>query len=338
MLETSRALKEMKFEDRILNVQKHEFDSLALEIFRSQAACNPVYSEYLQRLRIQPKSIMTLDQIPFLPVEVFKHRVVLMENQAYENWFESSGTTGSLLAKHFIPSLNWYHQIAKACFEFHFGPVGQYDFFALLPHYLERKHSSLVSMVNHFMHQAHSEKEPTFFIHDFEGLKVSLQQSLLQGRRTLLWGVRFALLDFADQFPGDYKGLMVIETGGMKGRKRELPQDLFNQSLLDRMQGISLFSEYGMTEMHSQAYAHQGFGFKSTNWLKFQIASPHLPGHLLPFKQRGFVQIIDLANVNTCSFLQTQDIGFLDKDGNLNLLGRPDTAEARGCSLLYDES
>lgn len=327
----------MNFEDKILHVNEDNFEELALEIFRYQATNNPVYAEYLECLKRKVHSIHSISQIPALPVEVFKHRKVLCDGIESEVYFESSGTTDHVLSKHYIPSLNWYRQVSKACFENFFGPVVGYEMLALLPHYLERGHSSLVAMVQGFVNETNSSLSRHFYLNDMNSLSASLMQALANNQKVILWGVRFAILDFADQFPGNYPDLVVIETGGMKGRRKQLSNAEYVERVCGQLKGIQLFSEYGMTELHSQSYALMPNGFAPVPWMRFAISNPHDPTEMQSVGKRGFIQIMDLANYQTCSFIQTQDMGFLGGDGSLNLLGRLDTSELRGCSLLYHD-
>ncbi|MBK9107862.1 MAG: acyl transferase [Saprospiraceae bacterium] len=327
----------MNFEDRLLNVNETSFEEIALQIFQYQATHNLVYAEFLKNLSTEPAKIKSLDHIPHMPVEVFKYRELKTGTWIPQTYFESSGTTKQYLAKHLIRSLDWYHFIAKNCFECHFGSLSNFTFSALLPGYLERKHSSLVNMVQYFMDESGSQNKGAFFINEFNALQSFLKMN--SGNKVpVLFGVRFALLDFADHFPGDYSGLHIIETGGMKGRRREVSNEDFLEDMYSKMKGIRMIGEYGMTELTSQAYALEPQKFRAAPWLKFSVTNPTIPGIPLSVGQRGCIRIVDLANINTCSFLQTSDMGVISSDGSLQILGRLDSSESRGCGLLYEDS
>ncbi|MBP8725550.1 MAG: acyl transferase [Saprospiraceae bacterium] len=326
------------FEDKLLHSSGQNFDELALELFRWQAANNPVYREYLGLLDVSPINVDSVEEIPMLPVEAFTLRDVKTGSWKEETTFLSSGTTGTVPARHAVRSIGWYHQIAQRCFKERFGEVQGYELFALLPGYLERPNASLVEMLTHFVMAAGREPEEAFFIRDFEGLAKSLQQIGKHGSQKMLFGVRFALLDFVEQFPDRCESLWIVETGGMKGRKREMTTREFAASVKRHFGDVRMFSEYGMTEMTSQAYSEEGSGFEPGPTMRFLVEDPFVPGKPAELGQRGRVLVIDLANLHTCAFLRTGDMGILQADGKLEVLGRADNAELRGCTLMYDES
>ncbi|MCC6752627.1 MAG: acyl transferase [Saprospiraceae bacterium] len=326
------------FGDKLLHSNGQNFDELSLELFRWQAEENPVYREYLSLLGIRPESVEAVTEIPMLPVEVFTRREIKTGSWSEEKTFLSSGTTGAFPARHLMRSLRWYHQVARLCFEERFGGMRGYELYALLPGYLERPNASLVEMLKHFVQYVGRDPDASFFIRDFDGLAKALQQKSKAGLQKMLFGVRFALLDFAEQFPACCESLWIVETGGMKGRKREMATLEFTASLKQHLGGVRIFSEYGMTEMTSQAYADEGSGFSPGATLRFMVEDPFVPGKPAARGQRGRIQIIDLANLHSCAFLRTGDMGIIRDDGKLELLGRADDAELRGCALMYDES
>lgn len=330
-------LTNINFEDRILNLNETTFEEIALHIFQYQAQGNQVYKEFLKNLSLEIDDIKKLEQIPYLPVEVYKYRDVITGTWKPESFFESSGTTIQKPARHYMRSLNWYQLISKICFEFHFGDISKFRFIALLPNYLERQHSSLVHMVQYFMNHSDGNFQNAFFINEFKELKTFLNKDWGE-KIPVLFGVRFALLDFAEKFPGDYSGLQIIETGGMKGRRREVSNEDFLEDMYSKMKGIRMLSEYGMTELTSQAYAVEPNKFRAPPFLRFSVCNPTIPGLPLNNGQRGCIRIVDLANINTCSFLQTSDMGIIATDGTLQVLGRHDSSEARGCAMLYEDS
>lgn len=327
----------VSFEDTIFKVNENSFEEIALNLFRFQAHHNPVYSEYLERLSVKVQDVDHSSQIPCLPVEVFKYRDIKTGSWLEETFFESSGTSRQVPSRHYVKSLTWYHRVCKHCFEYHFGPIESYVFFALLPGYLERKHASLVNMVKSFVDVTDQSYEKQFFIREFHQLREILNSNF-NGKKPLLFGVRFALLDFAEAYPGSYKGLTVIETGGMKGWRREISNLEFIEKIKNKMTGISLAAEYGMTELTAQAYGLEPERLKAPPFLKFSITHPTIPGVLLEKGSRGLLRIIDLSNIHTCAFLQTSDMACISDDGSLQILGRAEVAEQRGCALLYDRS
>ncbi|RYD75241.1 MAG: acyl transferase, partial [Sphingobacteriales bacterium] len=313
------------FKDSIFSVTDSNFDALALEIFQHQAKFNTVYAEYLQLLKVKPAQIQKVAQIPFLPIQLFKSHKVITGNLP-ENYtvFESSTTTGSIPSKHFVADIDMYHEACLRIFAQFFGDIKNYHFLALLPNYLERGSSSLVQMVNFFVEKSGS-AESGFHMYNHEKMLQQIQKLQKQNdRKIFIIGVSFALLDFADKFPVDLSDCIIMETGGMKGRRKELIRSELHEILTKAFSTKSIYGEYGMTELLSQAYAKENGIFESPNWMKILIRDATDPFTYIENGQSGGVNIIDLANLHSCSFLQTQDIGLKHNDERFEILGRLD--------------
>ena len=320
---------------RVREVLPHQFDRLALDLFRYQATHNDLYRQYLSLLGKQPEQINSLTDIPFLPIQLFKGQTIQTGAWSPQATFLSSGTTGQIPSKHQVRSLDWYHQIAMKGFQSVYGLPQQYCILALLPSYLERKGSSLVDMVRYFI-QLSNCSESGFFLHDWDQLKAKLRQCQAQQMPTILWGVSFALLDFVEKHPIDFPALMVMETGGMKGRRAEMTRTTLHQHLKQGFHVSQVHSEYGMTELLSQAYAPADGIFQPAPTMKVLTADITDPFALKPAGSRGLLQVIDLANIDTCAFIATEDIGKVLKNGHFEVLGRHDVSEVRGCNLMLE--
>jgi len=316
--------------ERIFGINSDEqFQKLALEIFKFQATENPVYNAYLNHLGIQPESVKTLDEIPFLPVEFFKNYSVVTGDRDHEMIFESSGTTGENTSKHYVCNLELYRQSFTTTFKQFYGNPSDYCILALLPSYLERENSSLVYMANELIHQS-DHPCSGFFLNDFKGLICQLETLRKKQHPTLLLGVSFALLDLAENFPLDLKNTIVMETGGMKGRREELTRKELHEQLCLGLKLGSIHSEYGMTELLSQAYSKKDGIFHAPPWMRVLIRDPYDPFSLMSRDSSGGINIIDLANLYSCSFIASQDIGKLTPEGGFEVLGRFDNSDIRG--------
>jgi len=311
------------------------FQDIALEIFRYQAIGNPVYAAFIENLGIDTSRISSLDQIPFLPISFFKSQPVKTGAWEPETTFTSSGTTGDKVSRHHVRDLEFYHHHAQRCFEHFFGPVQDYHFLALLPSYLDREGSSLIAMMEHFIRQSGS-SHSSFFLHDTVKLLQEVIKLKGDRRKTIVWGVSFALMDLAEQYSPDLSHCMVFETGGMKGRRRELTRQEFH-GVLQRKLGIDrVFSEYGMTELLSQAYMLSDLRFQTPPWMRIigrEITDPMTKGLL---GQTAGINVIDLANWDTASFIETEDVGKVYADGTFEILGRLDNSDVRGCNLMIE--
>lgn len=318
----------------IFSIQNEEdFNNLAIEIFNYQYQNNLIYQQFVDLLKITPANISQYKQIPFLPIEFFKFHLIFDKNYSPKNYFQSSGTTSENLSKHYIAEEKIYIESLLKSFELFFGNPKDYVYLGLLPNYLERKNSSLIFMVNELMKKS-QKPENGYFLHDFENLNRILKTLESENKKVILFGVSFALLDFADEFPQQFKNTIVIETGGMKGRKKEITKDELLKELKEKFGSAKIYSEYSMTELLSQAYSLGNNEYQCPPWMKILIRDAEDPFGIANYGQSGGVNIIDLANIHSCSFIATQDLGKSDESGIFQVLGRMDNSDIRGCSLL----
>lgn len=309
------------------------FEDLALEAFQYQAIYNPLYRSYLDLLRKDPKQINQLAEIPFLPIQFFKNRTIKTETWEPYTTFSSSSTTGQQPSLHYLHSAQIYETVSRQGFEHFYGPIEDFCILALLPSYLERKGSSLVYMADYFIRQSRY-KESGFFLHNLASLATQLAKCRDQKIPTLLIGVSFALLDLAEQFPMSLGDTIVMETGGMKGRRKEITREELHSVLTSAFQVPTIHSEYGMTELLSQGYSKgDGLFFPSPTMrvIGRDITDPLSPQRL---GQTAALNIIDLANINTISFIATDDIGQVYEDHSFRVMGRLDKSDVRGCNLM----
>lgn len=304
-----------------------DFDRMTLEVFRFQAeACAP-YREYLELLGVDPAAVECPKQIPFLPIELFKSHRVYCGSNPPQQIFTSSSTTGQTPSRHYVADLRIYEEAFTRSFELFYGPVEQTAIFALLPNYLEREGSSLIYMVEGLIRRGGG----GFYLYDHDALLRDMEAH--QGKKILL-GVSYALWDLAEEQRGALRDVIVMETGGMKGRREELPREEFHRLLCDAFGVQSIHSEYGMAELMSQAYSDGNGIFRTPPWMRICVRDLNDPFRLLPNGATGEVNLIDLANLYSCSFLQTQDLGKVYDDGSFRILGRISGSEIRGCNLL----
>lgn len=304
-----------------------DFDRMTLEVFRFQAeACAP-YREYLELLGIDPAAVECPKQIPFLPIELFKSHRVYCGSNPPQQIFTSSSTTGQTPSRHYVADLRIYEEAFTQSFELFYGPAEQTAIFALLPNYLEREGSSLIYMVEGLIRRGGG----GFYLYDHDALLRDMEAH--QGKKILL-GVSYALWDLAEEQRGALHDVIVMETGGMKGRREELPREEFHRLLCDAFGVQSIHSEYGMAELMSQAYSDGNGIFRTPPWMRICVRDLNDPFRLLPNGATGGVNLIDLANLYSCSFLQTQDLGKVYDDGSFRILGRISGSEIRGCNLL----
>jgi len=271
--------------------------------------------------------------IPFLPIRFFKSHLVISGEYQPEITFSSSGTTGLSTSKHHIKDQNIYVESFKKAFEIFLGKPEEYIILAMLPSYLERDGSSLVFMLDALIKMSGQNKSG-FFLHEYEALHALLMRLKSNGKKVILLGVSFALLDLAEQFPIDFPDLIIIETGGMKGRRKELIREELHQILKKGFGVDKIYSEYGMTELLSQAYSKGEGLFTSPPWMKVLIRDTNDPFSILSSGKTGGINVIDLANIYSCSFIATQDLGKIHKDGRFEVLGRFDSSDIRGCNLM----
>lgn len=306
---------------------------MALEIFQFQAKNNVVYGEFLNHLHIDIQSIDKVEKIPFLPIQFFKSHQVLSSNEAIQSLFLSSGTTGNKQSKHFVADLSIYKKSFTKGFEHFYGAIEDYTVLALLPSYLERDGSSLIYMVNDFIRKSKNEKSG-FYLNNLEELAQNLIELDKKNEKILLIGVSFALLDLIEKHKFQLKNTIVMETGGMKGRRKELIREELHQILRDGFGVENTHSEYGMTELLSQAYSKGNGIFECPPWMKILTRDTEDALTILPEGKSGGINIIDLANVNSCSFIATQDLGKTYPNGTFEVLGRFDNSDIRGCNLM----
>lgn len=310
------------------------FKEKALSLFAYQAVENPLYKRYLTAINCNPVRVKTLEQIPFLPISFFKNFAIKTGEFEPEIIFTSSGTTGMQTSRHLVRDLGLYEQSFLKAFRLFYGDPAQYCVLGLLPAYLEREGSSLVYMVQQLIKQS---RHPLsgFYLHDFDRLAQTLRT--LGEQKVLLIGVTFALIDFAAAFPMHLPQAIVMETGGMKGRKKELLRTEVHTLLQEAFGLPQVHAEYGMTELLSQAYAQKEGYFKTPPWMKVLLREEDDPFALVSCVKKpraGALNVIDLANVHSCAFIATDDIARLHPDGSFEILGRMDHSDIRGCSLL----
>ena len=317
----------------LLKECKDHFVSFALQVYRYQYEHNELYRRYHEALRIRPDRVSSLKEIPFLPISFFKtHKVSSTPGKEAELVFDSSGTTGMIPSKHYVADRALYDTVALAGFEQFYGPVADLTILALLPSYLERSGSSLVHMAQMLMDRSRQEHNG-FYLNEWEELAEKLHVLVKEGRKVLLLGVTFALLDFAEQYPMDLEGVIVMETGGMKGRKEEWTRAQVHGFLKERWNLQCVHSEYGMTELLSQAYATADGIFTPIPSLRALVRDVQDPLDT-SLQGIGALNIIDLANIHSCSFIATEDMAKVYVDGTFEVLGRMDFAALRGCSLM----
>jgi hypothetical protein len=310
------------------------FEELALAVFRHQAENNPLYREFLGLLRVEPSRVGLLSEIPFLPISFFKTHLVRTFEWSPAMAFSSSGTTGGATSVHLVRSPGWYLYHARRGFEKRYGPLRDWCVLALLPSYLERSGSSLVYMAEEFV-RATGRPESGFFLYDHDRLTDTLEQCRAQETPTLLLGVSFALLDLAESVsPPDLSWATVMETGGMKGRRREMTRAELHEVLCAAFGNRAVHSEYGMTELMSQAYSPSEGLFWPSPTLRALARDPYDPLQAQPYGRAGGLNLIDLANLDTCSFIATDDLGRVYADGSFEVLGRFDASDVRGCNLM----
>jgi phenylacetate-coenzyme A ligase PaaK-like adenylate-forming protein len=310
-----------------------DFEKLALEIFQFQAKNNAVYKQFIELLNIQPSTIKKLTNIPFLPIEFFKsHKIVATTNKIQQT-FLSSGTTGMQQSKHFVTDISVYEESYLNGFNHFYGNIENYTVLALLPAYLEREGSSLIYMVDDLIKKTKKLKSG-FYLNNLEELAKNLIELDKKSEKILLIGVSFALLDLAETYTFQLNNTIIMETGGMKGRRKELIREELHQILKEGFGVKEIHSEYGMTELLSQAYSKGNGIFECPPWMKILTRDTEDALTILPEGKSGGINVIDLANINSCSFIATQDLGKTYANGTFEVLGRFDNSDIRGCNLL----
>ncbi len=319
--------------DQIFSVSPSTFNNVALQVFNYQYRQVDIYRQYCDGLKRTPGNVKEVSDIPFLPIEFFKSYPVIDSSQTAVKVFESSGTTGQLTSKHRVADLQVYEQSFQKCFSQFYGDIKDYVVLALLPSYLERDNSSLVYMAKNLI-EGSGQNASGFFLNDFEKLYDWLDVLKNGRRKVILLGVTFALLDFAEQYKIDFPDLIVMETGGMKGRREELTRQEIHMQLRTAFDVRYIHSEYGMTELLSQGYSTGDGIFRTPEWMKVYTRDIYDPLVLQQGPATGAVNVIDLANIYSCSFIATADLARVSADGSFEILGRMDSAEVRGCNLM----
>lgn len=309
-----------------------EFLDRALELFNYQYNFVPVYREFCEHLKVTPSSVQELTDIPFIPISLFKSHKILASNQAVAQHFTSSGTTGDTVSTHFVSNLELYEQSFNTGFKHFYGPPEDWVVLGLLPSYMERSGSSLVYMVDSLI-KSSKHKESGFYLHNLQALRTQINKLEEAGKKYLLIGVSFALLDLAELGKLPIKRGIIMETGGMKGRRKELIRAELHAQLQGAFGQVNIHSEYGMTELLSQAYSKGKGVFKCPPWMHLLIRQTNDPFNYVK-GQTGGVSVIDLANINSCAFIATQDLGKDLGKGNYEILGRFDNSDVRGCNLM----
>lgn len=320
--------------DSIFSIQnENEFEQLALDVFRFQARNCKIYADFLKNLNIDLAQVFSVQEIPFLPVEFFKNHSIVSKQVQEQIIFSSSGTTGLAQSKHFVTDLSIYERSFKDAFELAYGKIQDFAILALLPSYLEREGSSLIYMIDAFIRESRY-KQSGYFLHNYTELHETLND--LQRRKipTLLIGVTYALFDFVENHTLAFPELIVMETGGMKGKRKEIVREELHQILCAGFGVKNIHSEYGMTELLSQAYSKGRGLFGCPPWMRVYIRDPNDPLNMLAKGQTGGINVVDLANIYSCSFIATQDLGKVYADGHFEVLGRFDNSDIRGCNLL----
>lgn len=325
------------FQQDIPAIDENIFENKALELFRFQAEHNEIYKSYIEARKINVENVLSIEQIPFLPIRFFKdHKIVCGKENDFSGFYSSSGTTGMITSRHYYWSEEFYLQHALRLFEKEYGNIHEYHVLALLPAYLERKGSSLVSMAQYFIDQSRSEHSG-FYLYNHQDLVNNLNELSGKSGKILLLGVTFALLDLAESsldIP-EIPQLVIMETGGMKGRRKEMVREEVHQVLKNKFHQEKIHSEYGMTELMSQAYSKGDGKYTLPNTMHVMLRDVNDP-FVYSKRKQGGINVIDLANFHSCAFIETQDLGKFDENGFLEILGRIDNSEIRGCNLMVN--
>ena len=317
-----------------LNISSQlDFKNKAITLFHEQFNKNFIYNQYCKLLKIKPNQVNELKHIPFIPIQFFKTHKIVCNNDKITHLFKSSGTGGSK-SINYVSDINLYVKSFSKCFENFYGPIKDYIFLGLLPSYLEQKNSSLVYMINYFIKES-KYNESEFYLNDYKKLNKVLIKLRKENKRIILFGVSYALLDFIEKYPINIRNLIVIETGGMKGRRIELTREELHSRLSKGFNVENIHSEYGMTELFSQAYSKQKGIFKNPPWMKTLIRDINNP-FSVSNTGRGAINVIDLANINTCAFIASDDIGEIFDDFSFKINGRLSESEIRGCNLMFN--
>ncbi len=324
------------FIDRLHSVTPEAFEDIALELFHFQARENRVYADFMRGLAIDSAKILRIEDIPFMPISLFKFHAVKTGVWKAQRSFTSSGTTGESQSIHYIKDESFYHENCRRIFRQFYGNPSEFIILALLPSYLENENSSLISMISLLIRESNHPLSG-FYLGNDKALATNLQKFPgKSGRKIILWGVTFALLDLAEKYPMDLENVIIMETGGMKGRREEMIRSEVHRILKEQFNQTVIHSEYGMTELMSQAYSHGGGMYNTPSWMKVYTREINDPLAIDNTLRQGAVNIIDLANFHSCAFIATDDLGRIHKDGFFEILGRLDNSDIRGCNLLLN--
>lgn len=318
--------------DKIFNVDDKNFEQIAFEVFQFQYINNNIYKSYCDLLKKTPSNIGDISGIPFLPISFFKSHSVMCTKK-YDKVFHSSGTTNENLSKHYVSDINIYEQSFLKNFIDNYGDPKDYVILGLLPNYMENENSSLIYMVNNLIELSES-NDSGFFLKEYDFIIEKMKSLARENKKIILVGVSYALLDLTESKNLNFENTIIIETGGMKGRRREMIKKELHETLKERTGLKKIHSEYGMTELLSQAYSKGDGIFSCPNWMRVFIRDINDPNFLYSNNKSGGINIIDLANINSCSFIATEDMGSLHKNGNFEIMGRIDHTDTRGCNLL----
>ena len=326
----------MNLRKRIFSIQNQEdFTIVALNVFAYQYKNCETYRTYVDMLGCDPNKVTIIEQIPFLPIEFFKTQQIIAEGYVPQLTFTSSGTTGNQTSTHYVADKTLYEESFLRCFKHFVGKVEDFVILGLLPSYLERQNSSLVYMVNELINRTNN-ADSGFYLSNLESFAEKLQNLSDSGQKTIVFGVGFALLDVVETYRFTLNNTLIFETGGMKNRKKEITRKQLHHTLAAGFGVDIIYSEYGMTELLSQAYSlNRAASFRCPPWMKILLREMQDPlSLLLSVDKRGGINVIDLANLYSCSFIATQDVGKYRADGSFEVLGRFDYADLRGCNML----
>jgi phenylacetate-coenzyme A ligase PaaK-like adenylate-forming protein len=306
---------------------------MALKVFRYQYENNGVYREFCDFLKTDVQKVKTIQLIPFLPIQFFKSHEVVSNSNPIQTTFTSSGTTGMVTSKHLVTDVSIYEESYRKGFSQIYGNIEDYVVLALLPSYLEREGSSLIHMVDDLI-QLSNQPESGFYLHNYDELIEKIIQLDQSGQNVILIGVTYALLDLIEKQSFQLENTIIMETGGMKGKRKEMIREELHQQLCNGFGVKSIHSEYGMTELLSQAYSLGDGIFECPSWMQISIRDTEDALSYVREGKTGGINVIDLANINSCSFIATQDLGKKYSNGSFEVLGRFDHSDIRGCNLM----
>ncbi len=324
-----------ELQEKLFSVDESNFESLALEIFRFQFENNSIYATFSKGIGKNPQNVNRVEEIPFLPVELFKSHRIYSSEKLPEVVFSSSGTSAMATSRHEVADSSLYRKSFRSGFRKFYGQPGNWVILALLPSYLERERSSLVYMADRLIRESENAYSG-FYLNNYKELADKLKKLAAEGKKTLLLGVTYALLDLAEQFPQAIKNCVIMETGGMKGKRKEMIRDELHSILKTAFHVSEIHSEYGMTELLSQAYSKGNGIFYCPPWMKIKIREMNDPLSYAANEKTGGVNVIDFANYYSCSFIATSDLGKVYADGGFEILGRFDNSDVRGCNLMVE--